>query len=108
MRNVTCSSVACRITSKRSLIVTIVSYEAKAYNQGIASLTDGWSVVAHRVLLGNVGSFATRAQQSTALERCRTGLRLREAVDVGGESDLLFFFPLSGRKLHVDDKEASY
>lgn len=49
-------------------------------------------MVTHRVLLGNVGSFATRAQQSTALERCRTGLRLREAVDVGGEGDLLFFF----------------
>jgi len=65
-------------------------------------------VVAHRVLLGNVGSFASPAQQSTALERCRTGLRLREAVDVGGEKRFTFLSPPSGRKLEVDDKEASY
>jgi len=43
MRNVTYSSVACRNTSERSLIVTIVSCEAKAYNEGIASQVDGWS-----------------------------------------------------------------
>jgi hypothetical protein len=43
----------------------ILQYEAKTYDQDVTSSTDGWSLSVHRVLLGNVGSFATRAQQSS-------------------------------------------
>lgn len=56
------------------------------------------------VLLGAVGSFATLAQQSSALQRCRIGLRLRETLG-RGEKRFAFFFP--EWKVEVDDKEAS-
>jgi hypothetical protein len=58
------------------------------------------------VLLGTVGSFATPARRQSALERCRIGQRLREAVDGGGKA-ICFLFTLPFRKGEVDDKEAS-
>lgn len=60
-----------------------------------------------RGIAGNRWQFSRLQPGNHRRERCRTGLRLREALD-RGECDLLSFFPLPEWKVTVDDKEASY